>query len=331
MAIPRDLPLLVTGLNGKEKPLYFRGRRILDAVLESLLVLGLREAENVMLTGCSSGGLATFLHADYVHGWLSSAGSPLKRFGVVPFSGFFLLHSNVEGMPIYAMEIRRTIELANSTRGLSGGCLAALADEDHWKCHFAEYAYSYVRAPIFVLNSALDSWSIQCILAAELAPGFTSQRSDDNGICSASLGWFNCTWNPEECNTSQIDVLNTWIADFESVITVSDTYGKAGNGAFIHSCHTHCEAQQSLLWNTFAVDGVTMRQAVSKWWHSNLSEPADLHTYRPCAYHTAGQTRRCNPTCAPRPHTLTTSLRPPALPLDQTLCQKTTRSGTHCS
>merc|ERR1719264_1136398 len=53
----RDQPLLVRGPSGEEKPVYFRGRRILDAVLETLLPMGLDKAESVLLTGCSAGGL----------------------------------------------------------------------------------------------------------------------------------------------------------------------------------------------------------------------------------------------------------------------------------
>ena len=44
-------------------PLYFRGRRIIDTVLSHLTENhGLGDAENVLLTGCSAGGLATYLH-----------------------------------------------------------------------------------------------------------------------------------------------------------------------------------------------------------------------------------------------------------------------------
>ena len=38
------------------------------------------------------------------------------------------------------------------------------------------------------------------------------------------------------------------------------TYNKPGNGAFIHSCHTHCEAQSGS-WNSFKIGGVSMQQA----------------------------------------------------------------------
>ena len=71
----------------------------------------------------------------------------------------------------------------------------------------------------------------------------------------------------------------------------------AGNGAFIHSCHTHCEAQTDPLWNTFAVGGVTIQQAVSRGWAADGSEPAAKHSYSPCQYKTGVGKHECNPTC----------------------------------
>jgi hypothetical protein len=48
------------------KPLNFRGRAILDAEIDSILnVNGMKSATDVIVSGCSAGGLATFLHCDY--------------------------------------------------------------------------------------------------------------------------------------------------------------------------------------------------------------------------------------------------------------------------
>ena len=48
-------------------PLYYRGRRILDAVVDDLLaVQGLDAATDFLVNGCSAGGLAVWLHLDYL-------------------------------------------------------------------------------------------------------------------------------------------------------------------------------------------------------------------------------------------------------------------------
>lgn len=57
-------------MNGK--PLHFRGLQIRKAVLEALMTIGMKRASDVILTGCSAGGVATFIHADYVQSILPS-------------------------------------------------------------------------------------------------------------------------------------------------------------------------------------------------------------------------------------------------------------------
>ena len=45
--------------------LFFRGASIFDASVEAALALGMQSATNIILKGCSAGGLAAWLHADY--------------------------------------------------------------------------------------------------------------------------------------------------------------------------------------------------------------------------------------------------------------------------
>eukprot|EP00656_Telonema_subtile_P016622 TRINITY_DN18798_c0_g1_i2.p1 TRINITY_DN18798_c0_g1~~TRINITY_DN18798_c0_g1_i2.p1 ORF type:complete len:275 (+),score=58.94 TRINITY_DN18798_c0_g1_i2:95-919(+) len=88
----RDQPVMVN-----DEPIYFRGKRIMDAVLKTLVRdHGLADAENVLLTGCSAGGLSTYLHADYVGQQVRAVAKGLKKYKAAPISGFFLLHDTVE-------------------------------------------------------------------------------------------------------------------------------------------------------------------------------------------------------------------------------------------
>lgn len=55
----------------KDTHLYFRGAANVRSHLEWLAKeYGLRDAERVMLTGVSAGGMATFLWSDYVRGMM---------------------------------------------------------------------------------------------------------------------------------------------------------------------------------------------------------------------------------------------------------------------
>ncbi|CAE8642466.1 unnamed protein product [Polarella glacialis] len=293
----RDQPVMVSANDGKPpKALYFRGRRILDAVLDTVFdEMGLGKAENVILTGCSAGGLAALLHADYVHSRLQARAPSLQKFRAVPISGFFLLHSNVLGEEVFAAQMQTIFELSNSSGGVNSKCVAANPGKDAWKCNFASTAYAFtLSTPVFLLNSALDNWQVPCIYTAQLPVGFPNQIPDINGNCSAVPGWENCSRDVEACSEAQVPTLNAYIQDFNSTLQSTATYHKTGNGAFIHSCETHCEAQ-SRSWNTFAIHGVTLQQAVSTWWNSD-DEPASAHCYTPCLYH-LNSPRACNPTC----------------------------------
>ncbi len=50
------------------------------------------DAENILVTGCSAGGLSTFFHLDTIASWFSRA--VVKG---AAFSGFFLPIENLQG------------------------------------------------------------------------------------------------------------------------------------------------------------------------------------------------------------------------------------------
>eukprot|EP00659_Diplonema_papillatum_P001600 gene1600-2388_t len=76
--------------------LWFRGKRIIDAALNRLVRdFNAGAAEKILLTGCSAGGLATYLHVDYVSAFFSNAAKGLTLFKAAPMSGFFLDHETV--------------------------------------------------------------------------------------------------------------------------------------------------------------------------------------------------------------------------------------------
>ena len=83
---------------------YFRGRRIIDAVFNDLKAnLNFNAATELLLTGCSAGGLSTYLHADYVASLLPLS---VTKYGAAPISGYFLDHPNTEGTPVYADQMQ---------------------------------------------------------------------------------------------------------------------------------------------------------------------------------------------------------------------------------
>jgi hypothetical protein len=64
---------------------YFSGAHIFSAVLDELIAsYGLKGAENIILSGDSAGGIATWLHVDRL-----ASRVPTARVANVPFAGFY--------------------------------------------------------------------------------------------------------------------------------------------------------------------------------------------------------------------------------------------------
>ncbi|KAJ9466998.1 Pectin acetylesterase 9 [Diplonema papillatum] len=283
--------------------LHFRGKRLIDAMLASLAAkYDLAGAEKVLLTGVSAGGLATYLNADYVRAWFRANAAALSVFKAAPLSGFFLDHKNATAADVYEPQIKNIHRISNASAGgsMDADCVAhyAAANET-WKCNFAQYVYDFVDTPIFIVNSGFDAWQSECILTAALPAGFPNQSGIENGVCGTG-GFADCAGHPDtRCNSTQAEQVNQYQADFLAALKGTKGYVKDGNGAFIHSCHTHGAAAITADYVNNAIGGVALRDAISSWFNSG-SDPYSAHSYDPCFRTTQPNVtnRACNPTCA---------------------------------
>ena len=157
----------------------------------------------------------------------------------------------------------------------------------------AEYVYSNIRANIFPLNSAYDSWQLPCELTSIPVPGTNTTQ---NGACDALPGWQSCGHDYETCTDAQMPTINGYRAQFLAKMNGTATAQNANNGAFISSCETHCEALSDGAWTTFTVNGVTMRDSVDAWLRDTNPAP-QKHFNFDCALNAVGTPRKCNPTC----------------------------------
>lgn len=153
--------------------IFYRGHRILKETLDDLLNnFGMLNATDVLMTGCSAGGLTTFLHADRIQSWLN----PNTKFGAVPDSGFFL-NTSIYSDPtrfVYGEQMRNVFNMQNSSGGVSQRCVRA-NQYDPARCIFAPQAYAQIDAPLFTLNSFYDSWQVRfvCSLVSSNQPTST--------------------------------------------------------------------------------------------------------------------------------------------------------------
>jgi len=135
--------------------LYFRGIRILTAMFQDLFRnRRLSGATDVVVSGCSAGGLATYLHLDW---WRTNLPSNIRVVGM-PDSGFF---RDFEGPPRYHSNMMWVFNQMNSTSGVNADCIRAFApSKTEWSCIFAEHTAPFIRTPIFPLQSVYDSWQV---------------------------------------------------------------------------------------------------------------------------------------------------------------------------
>jgi len=245
--------------NGKN--VYFRGKNNLIAASQDLLAKGLNKATDVIITGCSAGGLATYLHLDY---WRSIIPSSTMVRGIAD-AGWFLDTTSITGKSIYTPEMQTGWALWNSTDGVNADCIAAhKSTNDTWRCIFAEYTYPHIKTPIFMLNSKYDSWQIPNIYGLP---------------CAADLS---------KCNTTEMNDFLQYGNTFLSTITPLEKNPE--DGLFVDACYTHCQSIETS-WTKIVVltaDGtkVTANSAFYDWYYGKPETKAvDTCTYP------------CNPTC----------------------------------
>eukprot|EP00850_Spirogloea_muscicola_P012126 SM000077S21600 [mRNA] locus=s77:482328:486100:- [translate_table: standard] len=250
-------PVVVMG-----RKLYFRGKRIMDAVIDELLQKrGLADADQVIISGCSAGGLAAYMHCDYVRAKLP-ASATVK---CLPDSGVFLDIKDVAGRYHIREKYKYVYYMQGAKAGANEACLADKPAEDQYQCFFAQYTLPYIKTPTFVLNSNYDSWSLVHILAPASA-------DPDGSRLRACLG------HVESCTEKQLDRLQGFRSSMLDAI--APVTGPKHHGAFAFSCIEHCTLYNDEWWSQLRVSNVSLRDALGDWFFerggANVKEDCPL-------------------------------------------------------
>ncbi|XP_065888037.1 uncharacterized protein [Dysidea avara] len=238
--------------------IYFRGIRVLDTVIGALLMAGLSNAEHVILTGCSAGGVSTYLHVDHVRKMIPSD-IPMHA---IADAGYVIDAPNTKGDYVFQDSIKYAFNMQNMSGGVNQECAAVYAKTNEvWKCIFSQYTYQHIKSPIFAYNSAYDTWQVENIL---------------------QLGCL-----PPNCSENQMEQFKNYSQEF--MAAASPALQSPTNGAFIDSCVIHCQSLSTTSWTQFKVDNQTVGDTFYAWMTGNTavykSKVVD------CAY-------PCNPTCS---------------------------------
>jgi hypothetical protein len=274
-------PIVVRG-----KELFFRGHLVLEHLMKNLLQqTDVGNASQVMLSGCSAGGVATILYADYIKSFFGE--NKNLDFKSVSFSGFFPDAPSYEnGLDVLSTLVRDVYAMQNVSSSLSPQCMEDQERDPHL-CFMSQYSYLYVKSPIYLVNSVYDAWTVENIY------NITAKR------------WEEAT--DEGSRASMVEYLNERANVTYDLITRAPTWSQKSNGGFLSTCLTHCGGCCSDQgWDKTLVDGKTLRDSLRDWFFERTttttstsmaqSSSGTTTSSLPCQWSTSPP-YLCNPTC----------------------------------
>eukprot|EP00933_Yihiella_yeosuensis_P053242 TRINITY_DN5142_c3_g3_i1.p1 TRINITY_DN5142_c3_g3~~TRINITY_DN5142_c3_g3_i1.p1 ORF type:complete len:461 (-),score=61.49 TRINITY_DN5142_c3_g3_i1:63-1445(-) len=225
----------VTARNGRK--LYFRGRRVLDAILDDLLEKGMSRGTELLAKGCSAGGLGIWLNMDHI----ASRMPPSLKVKAMPECGFFMDTPTYKGQNTWPDAWKHVAGMQNVFPSLNKECTAAHKGEE-WRCFMAQYTAPFVKTPHFVINSVYDAFQMQYVLGLPV----------------------RCTKH-HRCSSEQLKAADGLRK--EIIGNVSATVTGSGSGYFLYDCETHCgQINRGNRWNVLSDGKESLRSAFTAWY-----------------------------------------------------------------
>lgn len=136
-----------------------------------------------MVTGESAGGIATFIWTDYIYERSSN-----KKVYSFPDSGLFITNypNPKTGLPILTPKIRALFDIVNNEISVPmEECYGVT--KDNMECMNFSASAKYFKAPLFIIESAYDEYSLSVILTercmTESVHGsFSMDKCDQNSL-----------------------------------------------------------------------------------------------------------------------------------------------------
>ena len=290
----------------KDKAIYFRGKIILESIIDDLLRRGVRKSKQVILTGSSAGSLAVLIHADYI----TSRLPPTVKIRAIADGGFFVDLVTRYGAYKLREHFRSVVETHDATFGLHPACVRRTPSMEHWKCMSPEYFFDLIQTKVFILQAAYDVWQIINHLAVvckipnyhDLATFNTIASRDTRGNSTAVHARGARAWRKKHETLGDKRVLSNELltsfeefkensvkwhwqslyssptectrAEIEEILSIygatlkalRPVLGKEGSGLFMSPCFDHTQARYDLVWNNVKIKGKTMREAIHEWY-----------------------------------------------------------------
>eukprot|EP01084_Bolivina_argentea_P258666 436173_1 len=222
--------------NNASMLMYYRGKRLLNALFESLLSqFGLAKATDFVIGGGSAGGLSVFIHSNYIaDNFFNLSQTKLVS---MPDVGFFLEYNGWNGMTQFATKNEHLYNMQNVSSSIVDPICFSNKNLNASECIFAQNVAGNIKIPTFILNSQYDS----------------AQANDVLGT-----------------GNSNATLLNEYGQNFTRILInlFLDNNNLSGNiyGAYIDSCYHH-DAQNPKYWSGLNIDGYTQATAFQQFYN----------------------------------------------------------------
>ncbi|XP_022853057.1 pectin acetylesterase 8-like isoform X2 [Olea europaea var. sylvestris] len=240
--------------------LYFRGARIFLAVMEELLEKGMKNAENAILSGCSAGGLTSILHCDNYRALIPES----AKVKCISDAGYFINAKTIFGASYIEDFYNGVVTTHGATKNLPLSCMSK---EKPGLCFFPQNIVQQIQTPLFIINSAYDSWQINNTLVPPL--------SDPNNT------WRNCKTDIRNCSHSQLQKIQGFRFEFINALTEMGV--PSSRGYYINSCYTHCQTEGPTWFGIHSpiLNKKTIAEAVGDWFYDR-SQFQEIDCPYPC-------------------------------------------------
>ena len=292
------IPTPANSPDGLPATLSSMGRLILRAVLSELIKhYGLAEAKNVLVAGCSAGGLSALLNAEWLRSEMHAHGIYPGRFKMASLAGIFfspprdaaIITHGRGGMSPFEEQFRALVELGRMALPLR--CTAVTPQDKQWRCLLGLAPVEALPAdlPAFVYQSRLDLWQTNCVLAAGRSR-FFSLNCSSSREWRQCLGWMQPLKSRNKCTPAQWATLRAYEEANHAALAGSPALSRVGYGSFVHSCYDHCPSTYALI-NTGATvqpgavnDSINLRESLHQWFLDEQKDavPAWNRTHLGC-------------------------------------------------
>jgi hypothetical protein len=154
---------------------WLRGRAILDAVIDDLLASrgagGMRAATNIVVGGCSAGGMAVYLNCDHWAAKVRAANTATDVVCLADAGWFPLIEATFDGVSLPSTWFNGVWQNGfashNANASVHPQCLADHDASSQWLCTMPQVAARYVETPLFAFNARYDAFQIPSMMQGE--------------------------------------------------------------------------------------------------------------------------------------------------------------------